>query len=269
MVPVPVDQEGMRVEDGLAGAQSFASPRDPFSTSSRSGTVMSLERRFASHQAAAAGAWIIEVDVRRRVPFGGRPPPTLKSVDTTGLVIYVGTFSKSLFPSLRLGFILSPPSLTDSFRTIMNRLLTGVPTSSQATVAEFMEEGYFYTHVRRMRRLYAERNDVLCASARRKLQGLLRVAPASSGLHTIGYLEANLPESRVAAAAEARQITVSPISRFTIAPVRAHGLVLGFGGIKPSAIEAGVEVLAEVLGTCADRPLSSARRTSRLLQADR
>ena len=132
---------------------------------------MSLERRFALlNAAAAAGAWIIEDDYDGEFFFGGRPPPTLKSVDTTGLVIYVGTFSKSLFPSLRLGFILSPPSLIDVFRTIMNRLLTGVPTSSQATVAEFMEEGYFYTHVRRMRRLYAERNDVLCASAKRKLQ---------------------------------------------------------------------------------------------------
>jgi GntR family transcriptional regulator/MocR family aminotransferase len=231
---------------------------------------MSLERRFALLNAAAsAGAWIIEDDYDGEFFFGGRPPPTLKSVDATGLVIYVGTFSKSLFPSLRLGFILSPPSLIGSFRTIMNRLLTGVPTSSQATVAEFMEEGYFNTHVRRMRRLYAERNDVLSSSAKRRLQGLLRVVPASSGLHTVGYLDANLQESRVAAAADARQITVSPISRFTIAPVRANGLVLGFGGIKPSAIEAGIDVLAEVLESCAEGPLAPRRRTPRLLPAGR
>jgi GntR family transcriptional regulator / MocR family aminotransferase len=270
MVPVPVDQEGMRVDDGLANCPKF---RLAFVTPSHQqplGTVMSLERRFALLNAAAsAGAWIIEDDYDGEFFFGGRPPPTLKSVDTTGLVIYVGTFSKSLFPSLRLGFILSPPSLIDSFRTIMNRLLTGVPTSSQATVAEFMEEGYFHTHVRRMRRLYAERNDVLCASAKRKLQGLLRVVPASSGLHTIGYLDANLQESRVAVAADTRQITVSPISRFTIAPVKSRGVVLGFGGIKPAAIEAGVEVLAEVLASCEKRPLPPARRTPRLLQANR
>jgi len=231
---------------------------------------MSLERRFALLNAAAsAEAWIIEDDYDGEFFFGGRPPPTLKSVDATGLVIYVGTFSKSLFPSLRLGFILSPPSLTGTFRTIMNRLLTGVPTSSQATVAEFMDEGYFYTHVRRMRRLYADRNDVLCGSAKRKLQGLLRIVPASSGLRTIGYLEADLPESRVAAAADARHITVSPISRFSIAPVSANGLVLGFGGIKPSAIEAGIDVLAEVLENCANRPMRSARRVARSLQAGR
>jgi GntR family transcriptional regulator / MocR family aminotransferase len=270
MVPVPVDQEGMRVDDGLANCPKF---RLAFVTPSHQqplGTVMSLERRFALLNAAAsAGAWIIEDDYDGEFFFGGRPPPTLKSVDTTGLVIYVGTFSKSLFPSLRLGFILSPPSLIDSFRTIMNRLLTGVPTSSQTTVAEFMEEGYFHTHVRRMRRLYAERNDVLCASAKRKLQGLLSVVPASSGLHTIGYLDASLQETRVAVAADARQITVSPISRFTIAPVKSSGLVLGFGGIKPAAIEAGVEVLAEVLASCERRPLALARRTPRLLQANR
>jgi GntR family transcriptional regulator/MocR family aminotransferase len=95
------------------------------------------------------------------------------------------------------------------------------------------------------------------------------VVPASSGLHTIGYLETDLPESRVAAAADARQITVSPISRFSIAPVSANGLVLGFGGIKPSAIEAGIDVLAEVLEGCANRPMRSARRVARSLQAGR
>ncbi len=185
MVPVPVDQEGMRVEDGLAACPKF---RLAFVTPSHQqplGTVMSLERRFALlNAAAAAGAWIIEDDYDGEFFFGGRPPPTLKSVDTTGLVIYVGTFSKSLFPSLRLGFILSPPSLIDVFRTIMNRLLTGVPTSSQATVAEFMEEGYFHTHVRRMRRLYAERNDVLCASAKRKLR---RTAEGRSGIERTAH----------------------------------------------------------------------------------
>ncbi len=270
MVPVPVDQEGMRVEDGLARCPRF---RLAFVTPSHQqplGTVMSLERRFALLNAAAStGAWIIEDDYDGEFFYGGRPPPTLKSVDATGLVIYVGTFSKSLFPSLRLGFILSPPSMVGAFRVIMNRLLTGVPTSSQATVAEFMEQGYFYTHVRRMRRLYAERNDTLYASAKRHLSGLLKVVPASSGLHTIGYLETDLSETAVAAAAGERHLTVSPISRFSIAPVGAKGLVLGFGGIKPPAIEAGIDVLAGVLEGLANRTTSSARRTPRPLQVGR
>ena len=90
---------------------------------------MSLERRFALlHAAEQAGAWIIEDDYDGEFSFGGKPLPTLKSVDATGLVIYVGTFSKSLFPSLRLGFLLAPPALVDTLRSIMSKLLHGVPS---------------------------------------------------------------------------------------------------------------------------------------------
>ena len=112
LVPVPVDEHGLRVAEGLRLSPQF---RLAFVTPSHQqplGTVMSLERRFALlHAAEQAGAWIIEDDYDGEFSFGGPPLPTLKSVDTTGLVIYVGTFSKSLFPSLRLGYVLAPPAL--------------------------------------------------------------------------------------------------------------------------------------------------------------
>ncbi|BBK41997.1 GntR family transcriptional regulator [Allostella vacuolata] len=248
LVPVPIDREGLRVEEGLRRARDF---RLAFVTPSHQqplGHIMSLERRFALLNAAEqAGAWIIEDDYDGEFFFGRRPLPTLKSVDRTGLVIYVGTFSKSLFPALRLGFMLVPGELVDTFRRVAAAFVQGVPSSIQAAVAEFIDEGHFSTHIRRMRRIYEERHAALCEAAARELGGVLEVVPTDSGLHTISHLPPDLSELAVAAAADARRITVSPIARFSIEPTPVNGLVLGFGGVKPAAIRTGVEVLAQVL----------------------
>lgn len=248
LVPISVDDQGLRVEEGLRLSPQF---RLAFVTPSHQqplGVIMSLERRFALlHAAERAGAWIIEDDYDGEFSFGSNPLPTLKSVDATGLVIYVGTFSKSLFPSLRLGYLLAPPALVPTLHTIMSKLLHGVPTCVQATVAEFIDEGHFASHIRRMRKTYAERHDALWSAAQRNLAGLLDVVPSQSGLHTIGHLNAGLSEVAVSQAAEQKNITTSPIARFSLTPVPMRGLVLGFGGIRPAAIEAGVTVLAQVL----------------------
>ena len=98
-----------------------------------------------------------------------------------------------------------------------------------------------------MRRIYAERREALCHAAQARLVGALDSVPSHSGLHTIGWLRGNLSERLVVAAAELRQITVSPIERFAIAPIEARGLVLGFGGVTPAQIDTGVKVLAEEL----------------------
>lgn len=260
LVPVPVDGEGLRVDEGLRRSKDF---RLAFVTPSHHqplGHVMSLERRFALLRSAErAGAWIIEDDYDGEFFFGRRPPPTLKSVDRTGLVIYVGTFSKSLFPALRLGFMLVPASLVETFERVCAAFVQGVATSNQAVVAEFIEEGHFATHIRRMRRIYEERHATLCDAAARDLDGLLDIVPSDSGLHTIGRLRGDLSEVAVARAAAERSVVVSPIARFSIEPTADKGLVLGFGGVTPAAIRRGVAVLGEVLrdqskrGRVADR----------------
>ena len=261
LVPVPVDAQGLCVDEGLRLSPQF---RLAFVTPSHQqplGSVMSLERRFALlHAAEQAGAWIIEDDYDGEFFFGGRMPPTLKSVDTTGLVIYVGTFSKSLFPSLRLGYLMAPPALVDTFRTIMSKFLQGVPSQTQGVVAEFIDEGHFAAHVRRMRHVYLERHEALLDAARRRLSGLLDVLPTHSGLHTIGHLPASVSEAAVAQDADQRHVTASPIGRFALSPVGVNGLVLGFGGVSPKLIDAGAQVLAEVLEK---RLVSPAPRTPR------
>lgn len=250
LIPVPVDGDGLRVDEGLRLAPRF---RLAFVTPSHQqplGCVMSLARRFALLQAAEqAGAWVIEDDYDGEFFFGGRPPPTLKSVDTTGRVIYVGTFSKSLFPALRLGYLLAPPALIGTFRTIMSRFLQGVPSHTQGVVTEFIDEGHFAVHVRRMRHIYFERHEALLAASRKKLAGLLEVIPTESGLHTVGYLARRLSEGPASEAADQRGVAASPLGRFAITPLQVNGLVLGFGSSPPKIIESGVQVLAQVLET--------------------
>ena len=162
-------------------------------------------------------------------------------------MIYVGTFSKSLFPSLRLGYLLAPPALVETLNAIMSQLLHGVPTSTQAVVADFIDEGHFGAHLRRMRRIYAERHEALCQAARRKLAGALDIVPSQSGLHTIGWLRGGRAEQRVVAAAAQRQITVSPIGALCDRAGRCVRAGAGFRRHRPGADRGRCEVLAEVL----------------------
>src|SRR5690606_6384453 len=170
LVPVPVDDEGIDVAAGLAVEPNF---RLAFVTPSHQhplGAVMSLQRRFELIQAAErADAWIVEDDYDGEFYYSGHPPPTLKSVDTVGRVIYVGTFSKSLFPGLRIGFMVVSGPLAEVFRRIAGATLQGASTVLQAVVASFIEEGHFASHIRRMRKTYTERHEVLIDAAARRL----------------------------------------------------------------------------------------------------
>jgi GntR family transcriptional regulator / MocR family aminotransferase len=249
MVPVPVDAEGISVEAGLRLAPDF---RLAFVTPSHqhpTGAEMSLTRRAELLAAAnARDAWIVEDDYDGEFRYDGRPLPTLKSADKSERVIYVGTFSKTMFPSLRLGFYLAPQPLVPVFQRISGAFLQGVPLSIQAVLAEFIGEGHFATHLRRMRDIYRERHEVFHEAARQHLGGLLEAQRSAAGFHvTARFLRPELDEEDVQARADAAGIVVSPIGRFCIEPVAAKGLVLGVSAIEPRAIRKGVEVLARVL----------------------
>jgi GntR family transcriptional regulator / MocR family aminotransferase len=248
LVPVPVDADGMMVHEGLRRAAKF---RLAFVTPSHQqplGTVMSLERRLSLLAAAErAGGWIIEDDYDGEFCYHGHPPPTLRSIDLRGRVIYVGTFSKTLFPALRLGYVLLPPGLVDVFRRFTAAYSSGVPSNAQAVVAVFMEEGHFSAHIRRMRKLYAERYAALRDAAASRLAGLVEVAHTDTGLHTVADLICAASEADVAEQAHARGITVSPLGRYCISRIERQALVLGFSGIRPEEIRKGAAVLRDAI----------------------
>lgn len=246
IVALPVDNEGMSVAAGLRQAPRF---RLAFVTPAHQqplGVTMSLRRRFALLDAAdAADAYVIEDDYDGEFCYGGHAQPTLKSVDQADRVIYVGTFSKSLFPALRLGYFVCPARLVAVMEALMGAVLQGVPSNTQAIVSEFMEEGLFAAHLRRMRKLYTERHQVLLDASRQWLADWLEVVPTDTGLHTIARLAPSLDEEAVAQCALDHGVIVTPVSRYCAAPIPTRGLVIGFGGVKPVEIVQGVKLLAK------------------------
>ncbi|WP_424929784.1 PLP-dependent aminotransferase family protein [Amaricoccus tamworthensis] len=249
LVPVPVDAEGLDVAAGLEAAPEY---RLAFVTPAHQhplGNTMSVSRRFELLRAAErTGAWIIEDDYVGEFHYGSHTPPPLKSMDASGRVVYVGTFSKSIFPALRLGFVVAPPRLVEMFERTAAAMLQGAPTGSQAIVADFIDEGHFTTHIRRMREVYAERRDALIRAADRELSGMLTVQPTETGFHTIGDLEVSgLSETVVAGAAGAAGIATAPLGRFALSPIDRQGLTLGFSAVPAAQIGRSVAALGRVM----------------------
>ena len=248
LIPVEVDEEGLNVADGLRKSPNF---RLAFVTPSHQqplGKVMSLSRRLALLRAAEnADAIIIEDDYDGDFYFGNQPLPTLKSMDTKNRVIYVGTFSKTLYPSLRLGYLLSPPALVDTIQSIFRSASSGVSTWSQAVVADFMDEGYFATHIRAMRTLYKQRHDVLHQFAP-LIEKDIEIVKASAGFHTVGFFKNKFNENTFTEDAAKRGIELSPIGRYCISPIEKKGVVIGYGASNAAQLEQGVITLSQILG---------------------
>ena len=246
LVPVDVDSDGLVVADGLAKAPSF---RLAFVTPSHQqplGHVMSLHRRFELLQAAAdARALVIEDDYDGEFHHDGTPQPALCSTDTGGRVLYVGTFSKTLFPSLRLGYVVVPERMVDVFDRVFQSWASGPSTATQAIVADFMDEGHFATHIRLMRRLYKARHDALM-DAGRSLPDSLRLQETSSGFHTLGDLEDGRDEQAVVDEAGAKGVILAPLSRYCMRPIPRAGLVFGFGSATPEDIARGIETIRDL-----------------------
>lgn len=248
LVPVAVDDEGIVVEEGLAKAPDF---RLAFVTPSHQqplSKVLSLSRRLALLDAAdRADAYIVEDDYDGDFYFGDQPLPTLKSIDTNGRVVYVGTFSKTLFPSLRLGFLVAPAGMVDVISTLFSAALSGVPTWPQAIVADFIDEGHFSTHIRTMRQHYRKRHEILHQHSR-QLEPHMHVQRALAGFHTVGYFrEPGRNEDEFVKAAHAAGLTLSGIGRYCLAPIERKGVVIGYGAASESEIRQGIDVLAQLL----------------------
>jgi GntR family transcriptional regulator/MocR family aminotransferase len=249
IVPLPVDQHGLDIT--AAARDQSNPPRLVYTTPSRQyplGMAMPLARRMALLAwAETAGAWIIEDEYESECQQPARMLPSLQGLDRAGRVIYLGTFSKLLFPSLRLGYAVLPEDLVRPFtaaRHLADRQSSGL---LQAIMTEFILDGHFARHLRRMRALYAERQDFLVDQVARRLGGLLDIGPRDSGMYLVAWLTPDRSDRAAAAALAAAGITALPLSALTLATARPPGLVLGYTGHGQAAMARAVERMAGVL----------------------
>lgn len=248
MLPVPVDREGF---DVAAAEQISPEARLAYVTPSHQyplGVTMSLNRRLALLDwARRRDGFIIEDDYDSEFRYRGRPVASLQGLDRENRVLYIGTFSKVLMPALRLGYMVVPPDLVDTFIAARAHYDWSSPIIEQATLAAFMTEGHFARLIRRNRALYAERQEMLVAAIRRRLRGLLDVQPKECGMHLLGWLPKGVDDRELSATLHANGVETLALSQFASMPADPGGLLLGYAPFDERSMEAGVEKLAEVL----------------------
>src|SRR5215510_2859031 len=253
IAPVPVDEQGIRLD---VVKRNRDHPRMVYVTPSHQfplGVTLPLARRLELLDwAQAVGAWIIEDDCDGEYRYAGRPIASLQGLDSENRVIYTGTFSKVLFPSLRIGYLVVPPDLVDAFITGRIMIDLQPATIPQAALADFIEEGHFTRHLRRMRKLYGNRRSLLLEAAKAELSGLLEIQESEAGMHLIGWLPPEVTDTNAARAAFKHKVLALPLSAFSLMPVTRGALMLGYTAFDEREIRAGVRrlktALAEVMG---------------------
>jgi GntR family transcriptional regulator/MocR family aminotransferase len=248
-VPVPVDLQGMRVAEGERTAprarMACVSPSHQFPL----GATMSVSRRLELLRwAARAGAWILEDDYDSEFRYSSHPLASLQGMDPDGRVVYIGTFSKTLAPALRMGYLVVPAEIAPAFHAARAASDRHSPVLDQAVLADFMTQGHFARHVRRMRRLYAERQAVMVDALQQSLGGRLEVRASEAGMHLVGWLEDGSDDAAISARLLEGGIEAPPLSRYALARPPRGGLLLGWAGYPPEAIEKAAHRMAEVLG---------------------
>ncbi len=248
LIPVQVDAEGLNVTSGIARCPDarmvYITPSYQFPL----GTTMSLTRRLQLLQwAQRTRAWILEDDYDSEFRYAGRPLSSLQGLDTTERVIYIGTFSKVLFPGLRLGYLIVPSHLVDAFTAARAVADRHSPMLDQIVLTDFMAHGHFARHIRSMRRLYAERQAHLVAEATRELAGLLTIQPADAGMHLIGILNDGLNDEAVSQQAAKQHLITPSMTAYNIASPHPNALLLGYTAVTRQEISDGVRRLAGIL----------------------
>lgn len=248
LVPVPVDEEGVCVQDGERDnpdarlAVVTPAHQSPLSVS------LSLPRRLALLDwAARNNAWILEDDYDGEYRYQGKPLPALKSLDSQGRVIYSGTFSKVMFPGLRLAYFVVPQAIVSRFDAAVKTLGGGVPALTQAIVTAFMKEGHFSRHIQRMRRLYTERREEVAAGLMDILGHRMRADLQPGGMHLILRARDAGQFDDVALACRIREqgMFADGLSRWYLKPSSSHGLLLSFTNVpsREAARDLGKRIL--------------------------
>jgi GntR family transcriptional regulator/MocR family aminotransferase len=245
---VTVDDEGLDLERGIRRWQRarliYVTPAHQFPL----GVTMSLRRRLALLEwARRSGTLIFEDDYDSEYRYSGRPIPALQGLDPSGVVIFAGSFSAVLFPALRLGYLVVPAEMVDVFAAAESVSTHHPPLLEQAVLCDFITQGHFARHIRRMREVYAERLSVLLEGARSHLSGLLEISNVEAGLQTVGWLKGRISAECAAKAAVEKEVDVVPLSQYASGHARKNGLILGFAAVDPKELRRGVETLAKAL----------------------
>lgn len=257
---VNVDEEGMNVPQAVAQHPHARFAVVTPAHQSPTGVTMSLARRMALLDwAAKQQAWIIEDDYDSEFRYHGQPLPSLKSLDTQGRVIYAGTFSKVMFPALRCGYVVVPESLVEKLEAYSPLRICGTPPLVQSSIAEFIEQGHFYRHLKRMRQLYAERRGYLEQALTAAFGAdVLQVTEQAGGIQLCARLNANLNDAAIARRAREQGLAVQALSDWQVLrrergdALRPNGLLMGFPNItSPQEAQALAARLSAVV--CANQ----------------
>src|SRR5688572_9558693 len=252
LVPVPVDAEGLSV---TALHRRGGDIRAVYVTPSHQyplGMTMSAARRFALLDwAERHRAWILEDDYDSEFRYVSRPVGALQGMDSHERVIYIGTFSKALFPAVRVGYIVVPPPLWTRFLESRFAFDLFTPTLYQRALAEFLKQGHFARHLRRMRSAYLERRNALLRGLSRHCGDLVQVHNSDAGLHVAVLLREGVEDQDVAARLGRRGVATLALSTSYLEPTRRQGLLLGFGCAEARRLFDATRILGEVLGEVA------------------
>jgi len=250
LIPVPVDDEGL---DVAAGIERCRNARAAYVTPSHQfplGVTMSASRRIQLLDwAQSSGSWIIEDDYDSEYRYADMPIASLQGLDRNSRVIYVGTFSKTLFPSLRIGYLVIPPDLVDRFVAVRHAMDVYPPHLYQAVLTDFIKQGHFSRHIRRTRLVYGERRNVLVDAIRDEFGSRLQVVGADAGMHLVAVLPRTMNDREIAERAARENLWLWPLSPCYLAKSRRQGFILGFGSTAAHEIPNRVRQLRKLLTT--------------------
>jgi len=248
IVPVPVDEEGLDVRAGIKkcgnARAAFIAPSHQYPL----GVTMSASRRFQLLDwARRSGSWVVEDDYDSEYRYDSKPIASLQGLDDTSRVIYMGTFSKVLFPSLRAGYIVPPPDLVDRFLAMRHAMDVSPGYFYQAVLAEFIAEGHFSRHIRRMRTLYAERRAKLVECLGREFGSSMQLMGTQAGMHLCMKLPKGFIDYKISAEAARQNLWLWPLSPTYMGKSPQHGFILGFGNTTTAEMPTVVGHLAALL----------------------
>ena len=248
LTPVPVGADGFDVQRAMRlephARLAYVTPSCQFPL----GVTMALQRRLQLIDwAARKGGWIIEDDYDSEYRYCGKPLAAMQGLDGAGRVVYLGTFSKTMFPALRVGYLVVPDGLQSAFASAIRYSGHTVSLSLQSALAEFLEQGHYSAHLRRMRALYAQRQARFVALAAQHLGGLVTLDVPSGGMQMPAWLACGSDDRRVAHSADRAGVSVSAMANYYLASPARPGLYLGYAGVPDADVESALLTLGEVL----------------------